>query len=120
MLTICKSKAKEGELKTRATIENGLTFGASDALDLLGVGADIVDDGALEVRDLEVPAFAHDVLLYARELVELEGAMTRLHWFHPNTHIAALGNVDKARARSPAPLLHRANSGEEEKQWRRP
>lgn len=53
-------------------------FGSSAALNLLGVRAHIIDDLTLEVGHLEVPSFAHDVVLHSAELVELKGTMTRL------------------------------------------
>ena len=54
-----------------------LTFGASATLDLLGVRAHVIDNLALEVWQLEVPSFTHDVILHSTELIELESAMTR-------------------------------------------
>ena len=38
-----------------------LTFGPSDTLDLFGVCADVIDDGALEVREFQVPTFLHNI-----------------------------------------------------------
>ena len=74
MLTICRSRRKKDGVMGAAR----LTFGSSAALNLLGVRANIIDDLTLEVGYLEVPSFAHDVVLHSAELVELEGTMTRL------------------------------------------
>ena len=43
------------------------------------MGTDVVDDWALEVWDLDVPAFAIDGLLHAVDLVEFEGTVTWLY-----------------------------------------
>ena len=56
-----------------------LTFGPSTTVDLLGVRAHVVDNLALEVGNLKVPSFTHDVVLHTVELVELECTMTRLN-----------------------------------------
>ena len=54
-------------------------FGSSATLNLLWVRAHVVNDLTLEVGQLEVPAFAHDIILHSAKLVELEGTMTRLN-----------------------------------------
>ena len=57
-----------------------LTFGPSDTLDLFGVCADVIDDGALQVREFQVPTFLHDIVVFhSLNLVEEEGTMTRLY-----------------------------------------
>ena len=56
-----------------------LTFGSSTTLDLLWVRAHVVDNLTLEVRNLKVPSFTHDVVLHSAELVELESTMTGLN-----------------------------------------
>ena len=43
------------------------------------MGTDVVDDWALEVWDLDVPAFTIDGLLHTVDLVEFEGTVTWLH-----------------------------------------
>jgi len=55
-----------------------LTFGPSDTLNLLRVSTDVIDNLALEVRNLKVPSFAHDLVLHSAELVEFECTVTRL------------------------------------------
>jgi len=43
------------------------------------VGTDVVDNLTFEVRDLEIPTFAMDVVLDTGELVKLDGTVTRLN-----------------------------------------
>jgi len=43
------------------------------------VRAHVVDNLTLEVRNLKVPSFTHDVVLHSAELVELESTMTGLN-----------------------------------------
>lgn len=56
-----------------------LTFGPSDTLDLFGVCADVIDNGALEIREFQVPTFLYDIGFHSLNLVEEEGTMTRLN-----------------------------------------
>ena len=57
-----------------------LTLWSSHTLDLLGVGAYIVDDGSLEVGHLKVPPFTDDIVADTRDFVELKGTVTRLDY----------------------------------------
>ena len=42
--------------------------------------SDVIDDGPLEVGQLHVPSFTHDVILHSRDFVELESTVTRLNY----------------------------------------
>ena len=55
-------------------------LGARRRGDLPGARADVVDDGVLEPRDSEVQPLGVDLLLYAADSREDDGAVTALNW----------------------------------------
>jgi len=76
--TDADSPSQDGQYSQR-DVDHLEIFGSSATLNLFWVRAHVVDDLSLKVGHLEVPAFAHDIILHSTELVELESTMTRLN-----------------------------------------